>query len=514
MNSKSRLRFRSAQIALPRGIHARRMQFLRSAVPIITAFVGLCGFCSTVFAGVGDPDPKFDPAVRCPELVALAVQGDGKILLGGEIESDAKRIRGTNDRCSLLRLNSDGTLDKLMKVSANGLVSALLVLNDGEILMGGSFTGVSGTAYLHLAKRNSDGSADDSFHPSPNGNVNCMALQADGGILIGGEFSNVGIFPRKHIARMNAGGTIDANFHPEVEGPVYGVAVQEDQKIMIGGTFTGVGGKKADGIARLNPDGSMDTEFKPVAVRGCIYSVAIQADGKILIGGDFPTLNHLVRLKTTGEVDGTFSTRTDFIGNTVRSMAIQSDGKVLAGGGMIHRLPGKRQPGVNYIISSAYVALVQMDGREASIFKKQNVKHNSPAVSTVGLQADGQILVAGDPNGTQHHSEGYIMRLSNEPAIQSLNIPDSTQVQWTRGGTAPEVSQVIFEVSTDGMKKWGAVGFGKRVGASSNWQITGASLPQRGVLRARGRTANGGTGSGVIEQMQNYALDNAPKPGR
>lgn len=490
------------------------MQFFRSGVPIITAFVGLCGFYSTIFAAVGDPDPKFEPAVRCPENVALAVQADGKILLGGAPALDGKRIVGTKDTCSLLRLNPDGTLDKLMKVNANGLVSAILVLNDDKILMGGSFTEVSGAAYLHLAKRHSDGSADGFFHPNPNGNVNCMALQADGGILIGGEFSNVGGFPRKHIARINAGGTIDVNFHPEVEGPVYSVAVQEDQKIMVGGKFTAVGGKKADGIARLNPDGSMDMEFKPVAVRGCIYSVAFQADGKILIGGDFPALNHLVRLKTTGEVDGTFSSRTSFIGNTVRSMAVQSDGKVLAGGGMVSRRPEKMQPGVNYLISSAYVTLVKTDGHEASIFEKGNVEHNSPAVSTVGLQADGQILVAGDPSGTHHGSRGYILRLSNEPAIQSLSIPDSTQVQWTRGGTAPEVSQVMFEVSTDGMRKWVAVGFGKRVGTTSDWQITGVSLPQRGVLRARGRTANGGTGSGVIEQVQNYAFDNAPKPGR
>ena len=65
---------------------------------------------------------------------------------------------------------------------------------------------------------------------------------------------------------------------------------------------------------------------------------------------------------------------------------------------------------------------------------------------------------------------------------------------------------VTFEKSSDGGATWTALGNGVRVGTTSNWQLTGLSLPPSGGLRARGRTANAyhSGSSCLIEQVTAY----------
>ena len=79
----------------------------------------------------------------------------------------------------------------------------------------------------------------------------------------------------------------------------------------------------------------------------------------------------------------------------------------------------------------------------------------------------------------------------------------NTQVQWQRGGTSPELSQVTLEQSIDGGTIWTSLGAGTRIGSTSNWQLTGLSLPTSGQVRARGRTAGGqyNGSAGLVETV-------------
>jgi hypothetical protein len=69
-----------------------------------------------------------------------------------------------------------------------------------------------------------------------------------------------------------------------------------------------------------------------------------------------------------------------------------------------------------------------------------------------------------------------VARLANDPATQSLTIPDATRVLWSRGGSAPEVGDVVFELSLDHGATWTPLGSGARVGVTANWERTGLSL--------------------------------------
>src|SRR5205085_1411406 len=80
------------------------------------------------------------------------------------------------------------------------------------------------------------------------------------------------------------------------------------------------------------------------------------------------------------------------------------------------------------------------------------------SVFGVAVQADGRLLIGGrftGVNGTARHGSA---RLGNDPATQRLAAPDSTQVRWQRGGASPEVSQVSFELSTNGGATWDPLG--------------------------------------------------------
>jgi uncharacterized delta-60 repeat protein len=135
--------------------------------------------------------------------------------------------------------------------SPNSIVNTILVQPDGKILMGGYFTqlhpyGLPGSGHGYIARLNHDGSPDSTFSPNANGVVRVMALQPNGQIVIGGNFT--GIQPtggasqitRNYVARLNADGTLDSAFNPGVNGIVYAIAVQSNGQIVIGGSFTTV----------------------------------------------------------------------------------------------------------------------------------------------------------------------------------------------------------------------------------------------------------------------------------
>jgi hypothetical protein len=80
-----------------------------------------------------------------------------------------------------------------------------LVLANGKILVGGSFSGNG----IQLIKLNSNGTFD-SVIGNFNNLVTTLALAPDGKIVAGGQFTQ----PRAGVARFNADGSLDTTFNP------------------------------------------------------------------------------------------------------------------------------------------------------------------------------------------------------------------------------------------------------------------------------------------------------------
>ena len=88
--------------------------------------------------GNGALDTSFDPGVGPDGAVAaIAIQPDGRVLIAGSFSTYNGEARP-----SIARLNADGSLDPSFVPGggANGAVSALALQADGKLLLGGEFT--------------------------------------------------------------------------------------------------------------------------------------------------------------------------------------------------------------------------------------------------------------------------------------------------------------------------------------------------------------------------------------
>jgi uncharacterized delta-60 repeat protein len=281
-------------------------------------------------AGVGG---VFLSTVTC-----IAVQQDGKVILGGSFTT----VNGVS-RIGIARLNPNGSLDTGFNpsIGSNAEVLSLALQPDGKVLVGGSFTTVNGVPRKFIARLNSNGSVDTGFDPGAvvGSHVSVLSVQPDGKVLAGGDFSSMGGGSRVRIARLNSDGSLDTGFDPGAgaNADVWALALQPDGKVLVGGNFTTIDGVSRNYIARLIPDGSLDAGFNPgTGANSNVNALALQPDGKLLVGGNFTTFNgvsrnYFARLNSNGSLDAGAVLGT-WANGALSALALQPDGAVLAGG--------------------------------------------------------------------------------------------------------------------------------------------------------------------------------------
>jgi len=291
----------------------------------------------------GSLDTTFDPGTGTDEGVyAVAVQSDGKILIGGYINT----YDGT-DVPSIARLNTDGSLDTSFDAGTgptlNSSISEMRIQPDGKIVVVGGFGFFDGIERNSVARLNADGSVDTSFDPGMGGDnlSGVVELQPDGKIVVGGYFSYFAGVMSGSIARLNSDGTLDESFVPG-EGATGGdtnptsVRVKEDGKILLTGNFSLYQGEPVGYFVQINADGSLDESFdNGSGANDYVYEALPQADGKIIITGDFTAVegasrNHIARMNADGSVDETFNPEGPDGG--VYFAAMQTDGKIVITG--------------------------------------------------------------------------------------------------------------------------------------------------------------------------------------
>jgi uncharacterized delta-60 repeat protein len=381
----------------------------------------------------GHVDTGFDPGLGADnEVLAVAVQADGKVLVGGDFTTF-----NTVTYNRIARLNADGTLDAGFDPGsgADSLVRAVAVQTDGKVLIGGSFTTFDGVVRARIARLNADGSLDTSFDPGSgaDGAVRSVVVQADGKVLIGGEFATVDDTERNGIARLNADGSVDTSFDPGsgASALVYDVAVQSDGKVLVGGGFTTFDGLPRNCIARLNADGSLDTGFDPgTGANNWVDTVALQVDGKVLIGGLFAKFdgtgrNRIARLNADGSLDTGFDPGTG-ASAVVNAVAVQDDGKVLVGGAF-STLDG---------VARARIARLNAGGSLDAGFDPGAGANDT--LWSVVLQADGKVLVGGDFTTVDGTGRNGIARLNGDGSLD-IGLDPGT-------GASNQVQAVVHQV--------------------------------------------------------------------
>ena len=499
---------------------------------------------------------SFDPNVNGAIVFAIAVQADGKILVGGNFTTLSPNGGATVTRNRVARLETDGRLDQTLNLSiVGGWVTATAVQPDGKILIAGRFSSVLGVTRNDIARLNTDGTLDMAFDPNADLDVYSLAVQPDGKILVGGAFDFIGAVPRNRIARLDATTGAADSFDPNANSYVYGIAVQADGKIVVGGAFTtlspnGGAAVTRNRIARLDPVTGAPDLFDPNA-NATVTAIAVQADGKILAGGGFSGANSIggAMRNRMARLDGATGLADSFNPNAnidVDAIAVQADGKILAGGGFttiggatrhyIARLDATTGAADSFDpnASDPVVSMVvQADGKilAAGLFNGANsiggqtrnrIARLDPTtgladswdpnannqVQSIAVQADGKILAGGNFTTIGGQTRNYFARLSNDTAaLQNLTATQST-VTWTRGGSSVQFTRVTFEQSTDNGATYTSLGNGTAAG--SNWTLTGLNLPtgQNIYIRARGYYRGGyqNGSESITESVRNAFL--------
>ena len=159
----------------------------------------------------GTPDTAFTTNIGTgfsADVYSVAVQTDGKIIVGGRF---ATLNGATVNRIG--RLNADGTPDIAFTIKTgngfDGNVVSIAVQTDGKIVVGGNFTSLNDATVNYIAQLNADGTPDTAFTTNSgtgfDSTVYSVAVQTDGKIVSGGEFTTLNGARAKGVARLEGG---------------------------------------------------------------------------------------------------------------------------------------------------------------------------------------------------------------------------------------------------------------------------------------------------------------------
>jgi uncharacterized delta-60 repeat protein len=177
--------------------------------------------------------------------------------------------------------------------------------------------------------------------------MHALMLQPDGKILIGGDFTSFNGTARSRVARLNSDGALDPTFDPGsgASAVIRDIALQLDGKVIVAGEFVFFNGALKMGVARLSSIGILESGFNVDSQPNeNINEVRVLSSGKLLIAGEFfmsgvfPDIRNVERLTPNGEIDLTFDGPDSFPvlidedEGAVTTMALQADGDILIGG--------------------------------------------------------------------------------------------------------------------------------------------------------------------------------------
>jgi uncharacterized delta-60 repeat protein len=297
---------------------------------------------------------------------------DGKILVAGKRYTNGIAIVRYNNDGSID--NTFGVNGKVFTSAAFGNTfggwygCALAVQEDGKILIGGSDT-ANNESNFALIRYSSNGILDNTFGSGGiaavsigdfSESIYSITIQTDQKIIVAGRSSIMDYYDYNFaLVRFNADGSLDNSFGNSGTiitnlGPfseAYSVVIQNDDKILVSGTAVDpTSYKYCFAAARYNSNGMLDQTFGNAGVVKTSIddgaygqSIHVQADNKILITGFYRTQDlysfGATRYNVNGSLDLTFGTNgivlysfNPNLNFMIGSSAIQQNGKIIVAG--------------------------------------------------------------------------------------------------------------------------------------------------------------------------------------
>ena len=338
---------------------------------------------------------------------------DGLVLSDGKILALSSSTIGTTNNMVVVRVTSAGALDATFGTAGkytfdnkgNGVVArSMAVQSDGKIVVGGESNGKFFVTRLTMA-----GAIDASFGTAGGttvsavtaGSINTskLLLQKDGKIILVGYGFDANNNCSLAVARFTTTGALDASYGTAGLAEIdfsgnefyYCAALQSDDKLVVGGKWAPLTAAKYETLAaRLTTAGKADATFGTSgyyrgdlnAAQEEMRGMDIQKDGAIVMAGYIGDDIGAVRLKSSGIIDNTFTTKGFAIidvPNTTKDQAnavkIDKNARILLGGVINFSSTGE-----NFMVArlnSGIVSIFDADNNKIPVSIFPNPTNNS-----------------------------------------------------------------------------------------------------------------------------------------
>ncbi len=241
--------------------------------------------------------PEFSGTVK-----AIEPDGSGGWYVGGSFS----HVDGI-ERPPLVHVTAAGTLDLAWNVPTTGYVVNALTRHGTDLIIGGRFSSIGGSARNGFAVLNTiTRSVDTSWPQIGTSSEEVRSIHVDGTnniVYIGGIFTTVGGVSRSNVAAIDLGGShVVTAWNPVVNIGVMTIDTVASL-VYIGGAFTLVNGMTRNRVAAIDRNsGALDLTFNPNA--SAQVEVLRIAGASIYIGGSFNTIGGQPR-SSVAEISGT-----------------------------------------------------------------------------------------------------------------------------------------------------------------------------------------------------------------
>lgn len=363
----------------------------------------------------GSNDYSFNPGTGLNSWGrVLRRQSDGKIIVGGDFTT----YNGTS-RARLARIDSTGALDGTFTIGTgfNNSVFDVYVQADSKIVVTGSFTTFNGTTVGGIVRLNTDGSRDTSFHSGTGGNseIHSVDRASDGTFIIGGNFTSFNGTTVNRIAKLNSDGSLNTTYNSGGAGAnviVYDALFLPNGKVIAAGNFTTYNGATASRIVRLKSNGTMDSTFTSgTGFNALVAGLTLETNGKILATGQFSayngtSLSRIARLDSAGTRDTTFMPGGGFDNLTYNSI-VAPDNKIYVVGGY-YRFDNRLR---------LFLTRLNTNGSIDPTFWSESKLNNS--VEDAAFQSNGKLIIGGNFTYFNNTSLNRIARMNSDGTMDT-----------------------------------------------------------------------------------------------
>ena len=413
-----------------------------------TVGFGSGAFAVARFLPTGAVDPSFDGdgkqtvdfATSTDVATTVAIQGDGKIVLGGYFTNP---LASFNRDFAVARLNGTGSFDNSFSGDAratfavsslNDEATDLVIQTDGKYVLSGYARPESNQQNNFVAIRvTSTGTLDNTFATGgilrqdlfggSDDYAQTLIVQPDGRIVLGGQslvsswqFALLGLTADGQVDPLFGSGQGSTNVPSGFKRQTFASALQVDGKLVTAGLVEVTNLGQNILIQRFNTNGTLDTtfgvggsvinDFSPgYATNEYASALVIQADGKIVIAGPAssrPTTGgdmFVSRYSTTGVLDATFGTGgTTFV--NFNNSTDEAWGLALQGTKIV--VAGRAFMGSSYDMA---LARLNANGTLDNTFDSDGkftfdfVSNSDDVANSIAIDATNKIVIVGTANG-------------------------------------------------------------------------------------------------------------------